>query len=480
MTRDKERFIAEFLKEIEAGNAAIFAGAGLSAPAGFVDWRGLLRGLAEEMDLNIDLETDLVSVAQFHFNHAGANRQRLNQAIIEALAADNPPTVNHRALAKLPIATWWTTNYDQLIERALREAGKVVDVKADVPQLANTRPRRDAIVYKMHGDVERPHEAVVTRDDYERYERDRGAFTSALAGDLVSKTFLFLGLSFSDPNLDQVLARVRLNFRENQRRHFAVFKRRGRQADDTDETFAHAQARQLLVVQDLKRFHIEVLFVDEYAEIDELLAELECRYRRATVFVSASAADFAPWGGTKVEAFMRDLGAALIEKGLKLSTGLGMGVGNALFTGAVERVLAEPGRYIEDAITARPFPQAIPNDVERQQVWEPFRRGLIGRAGLALFLFGNKRDGDTTVFADGMAREYEVARELGLVVLPIGATGSQAASLAADALAAADEHLPALDQAAREALKELAQPVDHLTDLVDPILRLLDSLRRST
>jgi hypothetical protein len=32
-------FLREFSKEVEEGNAAIFAGAGLSIPAGFVDWR---------------------------------------------------------------------------------------------------------------------------------------------------------------------------------------------------------------------------------------------------------------------------------------------------------------------------------------------------------------------------------------------------------------------------------------------------------
>jgi NAD-dependent SIR2 family protein deacetylase len=43
MDRETTRFIDDYLAEIEAGNAAIFAGAGLSIPAGFVDWRDLLR-----------------------------------------------------------------------------------------------------------------------------------------------------------------------------------------------------------------------------------------------------------------------------------------------------------------------------------------------------------------------------------------------------------------------------------------------------
>ena len=41
--REIELFIKDFLKEIREDNAAIFAGAGLSASAGFVNWRELIR-----------------------------------------------------------------------------------------------------------------------------------------------------------------------------------------------------------------------------------------------------------------------------------------------------------------------------------------------------------------------------------------------------------------------------------------------------
>jgi hypothetical protein len=46
--REVELFIKDFLKEIREDNAAIFAGAGLSASAGFVNWRELLRPIADE------------------------------------------------------------------------------------------------------------------------------------------------------------------------------------------------------------------------------------------------------------------------------------------------------------------------------------------------------------------------------------------------------------------------------------------------
>ncbi len=52
--RDIELFIKDFLKEILEDNAAIFAGAGLSASAGFVNWRELLRPIADELRLDVD------------------------------------------------------------------------------------------------------------------------------------------------------------------------------------------------------------------------------------------------------------------------------------------------------------------------------------------------------------------------------------------------------------------------------------------
>src|SRR5687768_4628634 len=196
MDKEIELFITHYLKELREDNAAFFAGAGLSAPAGWVNWRDLLRPIAEELGLDIEQETDLVAVAQYHCNQNAGNRHRLNQLLIEQLTVGATPTDNHRLLAHLPISTYWTTNYDQLIETALRGAGKIPDVKYVTEQLATTKVRRDAVVYKMHGDVENPHEAVLIKDDYEKYHLKRGAFINALAGDLVSKTFLFIGFSF--------------------------------------------------------------------------------------------------------------------------------------------------------------------------------------------------------------------------------------------------------------------------------------------
>lgn len=59
-------FIDDFSKALRENNAAIFAGAGLSSGAGFVNWTELLRSVAEELHLKVEKEQhDLISLAQY-------------------------------------------------------------------------------------------------------------------------------------------------------------------------------------------------------------------------------------------------------------------------------------------------------------------------------------------------------------------------------------------------------------------------------
>jgi len=104
-------------------------------------------------------EDDLITVAQFHVNEK-RGRHQINQALIHEFATRAKLTENHKVLASLPIRTYWTTNYDTLLEESLKQAGKMPDVKITVENLATTTPRRDAVIHKMHGDVSQPDRAV--------------------------------------------------------------------------------------------------------------------------------------------------------------------------------------------------------------------------------------------------------------------------------------------------------------------------------
>ena len=258
-TQQQKSFINAFVTEINNGDAAIFAGAGLSASLGFVNWKGLLKDLADELNLNIDKEHDLLSIAQYHFNKF--KRGKINNKIKNEFTTLKMGSENHRSLSRIGIDTFWTTNYDQLIEKTLEADGKTVERKIRNEDFASNIKKKNAIVYKMHGDKDSPDEAVLIKDDYETYNDKKELFSTALRGDLLSKTFLFIGFSFDDPNLDYILGRIKILLKDNTPTHYCFFKQISEKdfnsidktPEENNKDYLYAKIKQELKIEDLVR-----------------------------------------------------------------------------------------------------------------------------------------------------------------------------------------------------------------------------------
>jgi hypothetical protein len=476
MTREQELFIQRFLSELEENNVAIFAGAGLSSSAGYVDWKELLRPLADELNLNIDEEQDLVGVAQFYLNENGRNR--ISQQLMDEISTAKKPTDNHEILARLPIKTYWTTNYDKLIEKSLDEANKIVDVKYTNNHLAITKKKRDAIVYKMHGDIDHPDSAVLTKDDYERYALKMKPYITALSGDLVSKTFLFLGFSFTDPNLDYIMSRVRAYFEEHQRQHYCIFKECNEADFDTPQLYENAKIKQALLIKDLSRFQVKAVLVKNYSEITEILNRIERQFRRKTIFLSGSAHDFSPFNQPDVESFLCLLGKVLIEKNYKISSGIGLGIGNAFITGAIQGVYEHHNGHISDYLNMKPFPQYIEDKAARDDTWNKYRYEMIGSAGIAIFFMGNKVVDDKAIIADGVKKEFEIAHELGVALIPVGCSGYMAKELWDEVMANVSKYYDENNTDLINAINELGVDVEKPEQLISKIINVIDVMSK--
>ncbi|WP_142419111.1 SIR2 family protein [Clostridium tertium] len=426
MSVTKKTFITKYVKSLKEGNAAIFAGAGLSVGAGYVDWKSLLKDLAEEIELDINKEEhDLVGVAQYYCNEKNG-RGVINQIIIDEFKTNVEITENHRILSRLPIQTFWTTNYDTLIEDSLRAVNKIVDIKIEEANLAITLPNRDSIVYKMHGDVSQVQKAVITRDDYERYSETHLLFTTALKGDLVSKTFLFVGFSFNDPNLNYILSRIRIGLEGNQRPHYCIFKKVSKEDFDNEESYIHAKVKQELQINDLKRYSINTIFVDSYDEITEILREIELEFKKSNVFISGSAVEYGIFSEYEAGEFLHDLSYQLVENKYKVISGFGLGVGSYIINGVLQYSETKKHSNINEILLLKPFPQKESGGVSLPTLWNKYRRDMISDSGVAIFIFGNKyNDNGEIINAGGLQNEFNIAKESGVKIIPIGITGYQ-------------------------------------------------------
>jgi hypothetical protein len=432
MNLTRKMFMARFIPAMQNDSAALFVGAGLSRPAGFVDWKQLMRQCAEAIGLDVQREHDLVAVAQYYLNQNLMSRAGINQIVIDELLKPARQTANHAIISRLPIPVVWTTNFDTLLEDAYRYAGRLFDVKSTDSQLSYTARGREVVIYKMHGDVARPDEVIICKDDYERYATKHKVFQDKLEGDLVSHNFLFIGFSFSDPNLQYMLAYLRALLGVNQREHYAIMRKVSRSdyraGADGDADFAYEQTKQNLQIQDLQRYSVQTLLIDDYKEITSILQELEARYHHRNVFVSGSAHDYpAHFDETRIRTFCELLGTQLIEQDFNLVSGLGAGIGTHVIKGALERLFEQERRPpVNQRLLLRPFPRLDPNDPAKPQFQRKYREEMLSHAGFAIFIAGN-RDGHP--IAPGVVEEFEISQQLQKIPIPLGVTGSAAAEI---------------------------------------------------
>ena len=426
----EKQFEENIVRELKNNNLAIFAGAGLSRASGYVDWKSLLSGIATNLGLNIDRETDLISLTQYYCNDYG--RQGINEAIIEQFEKDAKGNVNLDILAQMPIEVYWTTNYDSLIEDTLTKHKKKVDRKIEQSQLKYYKPNRDVIVYKMHGDKDHPDEAVITRDDYEEFNRKRYLFTTNLKGQLIEKTFLFIGFSFEDPNLEQVLSRIRIELMsKSPKNHYCFFKKVSKEKYKTDGDncydevrYKEDEIRQNLRIKDLRRYGINTILVEEYDDITKILERIYIKYRLDNIFISGSAEVYGDFNKENAEEFLHNLSKRLISESCNIISGFGLGVGSFIINGALDEIFSK-GQSIEKKLILRPFPQKKSGEKSLKSLWTEYRNEMISMAGVSIFVFGNKRTLDTTdiSIANGMLEEFEIAKAKGNFIIPIASTG---------------------------------------------------------
>lgn len=421
----KEQFIKKFTKAVQDSNAAVFAGAGTSVDAGFVNWKKLVKPFADEIDLDIDKESDLVGLTQYYINSKMGNRGSVNQEIVYQFSSQEAETKVTNLLTRLPISTYWTTNYDNVIENGLKKNNRRGDIKRKIDDLAISIRDSDAIVYKMHGDVDSPNDAVISKDDYERYSDKNSLFVTALRGDLVSKTFLFVGFGFEDPNLESILGKVNVLLGDNKREHYCIQKQVLERDYDADiEGYNYAKIKQDLKIKDLQRYGIETVLVDDYSEISDLIQKIEEEYLKNTIFISGNISDYNEnWSEEKVNQYCYDLSSFLISKDYKIISGFGLGIGSSVINGALDQIYKTKYRHVAEHLGLFPFPQNANGEKSLKECWTENREQMISESGVCIFLFGNKLVDGKVELASGMMEEFQIAKEKGKIIIPIASTG---------------------------------------------------------
>ena len=190
-----------------------FFGAGVSAPQLRVVWKDLSDEMADAIGLPLDRRGDFLTVADEFVaaKGAGALAELLRRRLI-ASDFDDVKGWSHLFLLSPNAGLLYTTNQDNLFDLACVKKGRPHRIIVRVEDLAESAPR-DALLIKYHGDLAYPDTVIFTGASYQARIADKHHFLNIrMQSDLLSKGFLFLGYSFSDPNIHQLFREIKAAF----------------------------------------------------------------------------------------------------------------------------------------------------------------------------------------------------------------------------------------------------------------------------
>ena len=198
------------------GRVVPFVGAGVSMSVTWSTTKGIQRGpswseLVDRAANILEFETpelarvrgtDLQILEYFKLKNSGQTAQLTNWLSSTMLPPDD-------AIRKAPILSevvkldrcslFYTTNYDDFLERAFRIHGREYHVVAVEAHMSSQYGVAEII--KFHGDLNHPGQIVLTESDYQTRLSLESPLDYRLRADLLGRVVLFIGYSFSDPNV---------------------------------------------------------------------------------------------------------------------------------------------------------------------------------------------------------------------------------------------------------------------------------------
>jgi hypothetical protein len=402
-------FIRIFARELRDNSAAVMCGAGVSIPSGLPSWKDLLEPARVALKLPRKF-SDLTLLATYYVSQGAGSKSHLKDQILEKLGSTAAvPNGTHRALWALPVDYIWSLNFDDLLEKAIDPPARVI---SSDQEMQGSLGHRERTVIKIHGGISdlrseaSSRDIVLSRDDFDSYLDQYPRTWARLLADFHTKSMLFVGISFADPNMQQLLRLVRMASRKITQQHFAIF-------GPTTSADTSAKVLRTLQLSDLRRGGVEVIELDNFDDLPDVIERLAVAARPANVLISG---DLEP-DDEEGNRFLEALGVALASE-TQRRTGIvhGGGIAGSTCADAFSNQLESLGLYSPERVTMirRRDPKALEVSRHGNIVFTGPRREdvlatLCNRASIVIAIGGS----------DGTEREMEEANRQNILVVPL-------------------------------------------------------------
>ncbi len=220
------KIICEFLNKQDT-RPVLFAGSGVACRVGYPTWHGWLGGLAKVCtEYDDDLSGKLITTKLEDEDYLGAatifttcgkipRPERLNR--MSKPFRDFPRNIELlESLVSLPFTAIITTNYEASLHhtyaRVNRHSARPLELGDHT--LRNGGILAEYFIARVHGRAEMPESMIVNIEDYNNLDKNED-YSDFIITLLRNRPILFIGFSFLDPAINNILTLFKNNFGPN-------------------------------------------------------------------------------------------------------------------------------------------------------------------------------------------------------------------------------------------------------------------------
>jgi hypothetical protein len=226
---------ARLRRVLDQPDTVILVGSGVSLWSGLPTWAGLLAQLADFLETNgldrapVDQELkggDLLLAASYavHQLHSRDLGRFIRSALNHPHAT---PSELHRIIANLGPSCFVTTNYDHLLEIAIRQSPSAAEPlivtnrqPVEAADIISAKSRN--FVFKYHGDLTNAESIVLSREQYRCNQMDYPGIVRALSTLLSTRPVFMIGFGLRDPDFLMVQNELVSIFQGQAGEYFAI------------------------------------------------------------------------------------------------------------------------------------------------------------------------------------------------------------------------------------------------------------------
>jgi hypothetical protein len=210
----------DLVRDIAARRSVLFLGAGVSRsahndrgvhPRGWPDYLAHLASRISDTNHAAEVrqciaDSDLLTACELARKYLSPSTFK-TELLQEFVGNAYRHAKIHDDLSLVDSRLVMTSNFDKLYEnRANQLQNNTVIVKSYYDKdVADVFRRQDRVVIKVHGTVDAPDMTIFTRSQYALARRDYSHFYQLLRGLFITHTFVFLGASMRDPDIQLLL-----------------------------------------------------------------------------------------------------------------------------------------------------------------------------------------------------------------------------------------------------------------------------------